>query len=169
MEYRNSLDKSGECSKNGKIAEDAFLALVKRKNCKFRKATIQEQFDHIDYILNTNNTDIAFDVKAMKKVSRSSNKVSNDLVWVEFQNVSGKNGWLYGKSQCIVFEREKDFVIVSRKSLLEFCEKNVEKKKVYNSHEAIYKIYTREGRKDIISMIRMDDLLKQLEPIFWKK
>ena len=27
MEYRNSLDKSGECSKNGKKAEDAFLAI----------------------------------------------------------------------------------------------------------------------------------------------
>jgi hypothetical protein len=169
MAYRNSLDRSGDCSRNGKNAEDAFLVLVKTKKCEVREATLQEQFDHIDYIVTKNNTEIAFDVKAMKKISRSSNKVSSDLVWVEFKNVSGKDGWLYGKSQYIAFERENDYVIVYRKKLLDFCEKNVKKEKVFYSRDALYKMYTRDGRKDVISIIQMNDLIKELSPIFWTK
>lgn len=169
MAYRNSLDRLGDCSRNGKNAEDAFLALVKTKKCEVREATLQEQFDHIDYIVTKNNTEITFDVKAMKKISRSSNKVSSDLVWIEFKNVSGKSGWLYGKSQYIAFEREEDYVIVLRKELLNFCEQNVKKEKVFYSKDALYKLYTRDGRKDVISIIRMDDLIKELSPIFWKK
>jgi hypothetical protein len=169
MAYRNSLDRSGECSKNGKNAENAFLALVKTKKCEVREATLKEQFEHIDYIVTKNNTEIAFDVKAMKKISRSSSKFSSDLVWVEFKNVSGKDGWLYGKSQYIAFEREDDYVIVYRKKLLDFCEKNVKKEKVFYSKDALYKMYTRDGRKDIISIIRMNDLIKELSPIFWTK
>jgi len=169
MAYRNSLDKSGECSKNGKNAENAFLALVKTKKCEVREATLKEQFDHIDYVITKDNIEIAFDVKAMKKISRASNKFSSDLVWVEFKNVSGKDGWLYGKSQYIAFEREDDYVIVYRKKLLDFCEKNVKKEKVFYSKDALYKMYTRDGRKDIISIIRMDDLIGKLDPTFWKK
>ena len=169
MAYRNSLDKSGECSKNGKNAENAFLALVKTKKCEVREATLKEQFDHIDYVITKDNIEIAFDVKAMKKISRASNKFSSDLVWVEFKNVSGKDGWLYGKSQYIAFERENDYVIVYRKKLLDFCEKNVKKEKVFYSRDALYKMYTRDGRKDVISIIQMNDLIEKLDPTFWKK
>jgi hypothetical protein len=169
MAYRNSLDRSGECSKNGKNAENAFLALVKTKKCEVREATLKEQFDHIDYVITKDNTEIAFDVKAMKKISRASNKFSSDLVWVEFKNVSGKDGWLYGKSQYIAFERENDYVIVYRKKLLDFCEKNVKREKVFYSRDALYKMYTRDGRKDVISIIQMNDLIEKLDPTFWKK
>jgi hypothetical protein len=169
MRYKNSLDISGECSKKGKKAEDAFLAIVKTKKCKVREANLQEQFDHIDYILTKNDTEIAFDVKAMKKISRSSSNVSSDLVWVEFKNVSGKDGWLYGKAQYIAFEREDDYVIVYRKKLLDFCENNVKKEKVCYSKDALYKMYTRDDRKDVISIIRMNDLIEKLDPTFWKK
>ena len=167
--YINKYDKHGECSKNGNNAEQSFVKILKDKNCFERKATKQEQFDHIDYFAKKNGTRISFDVKARKKNSRNDSDVDDNLVWVEFKNVSGKNGWLYGKSTCIAFEREHDFVIVKRSLLLNFCENKVEKNKVSFSRDALYKQYTRDGRKDLLSIVKMQDIMKEIKFFIWKK
>jgi hypothetical protein len=170
MYYRNSLDKYGECSARGENAENAFIAVVKRKKIKYRDATIKEQFDHIDYVLEIDGKEVFLDVKARKKISRYDKGTADDKVWVEFKNVSGKNGWLHGSSNIIVFEREKDYVLVSRKKLLEYCENNIDKTNVVSeASNALYKLYTRHGRKDIISMIKMEDLFLNMKPLIWKK
>ena len=107
MEYRNSLDKSGECSKNGKKAEDTFLAIVRGKNYihDAREATLAEQKQHIDHVFKrSDGREIRVDTKAMKKVSRNDNKFRTDLVWVEFKNVRGDIGWLYGDAELIAFD-----------------------------------------------------------------
>ena len=170
MYYRNSLDKYGECSARGENAENAFIAVVKRKKIKYRDATIKEQFDHIDYVLEIDGKEVFLDVKARKKISRFDKGPADDKVWVEFKNVSGKNGWLHGSSNIIVFEREKDYVLVSRKKLLEYCENNIDKTNVVSeASNALYKLYTRHGRKDIISMIKMEDLFLNMKPLIWKK
>jgi hypothetical protein len=167
--YINKYDKLGECSKNGKNAEDSFVKILKNKNCFERKATKQEQFDHIDYFAKKNGIRISFDVKARKKKSRNDSDVDDNLIWVEFKNVSGKNGWLYGKAICIAFERENDFVIVKRSLLLNFCERKVKKKKVLFSKDALYKQYTRDGRKDLLSIVRMEDIMNEIKFFIWKK
>jgi hypothetical protein len=167
--YVNRYDTKGECSRNGNNAESLFVQILKEKNCFEREATRQEQFDHIDYFAKKNGTRISFDVKARKKKSRNDSEVDDNLIWVEFKNVSGKNGWLYGKAKCIAFERENDFVLVERTALLEFCEKKVEKKKALFSRDALYKHYTRDGRKDLLSIVKMEDIMKELEVFVWKK
>ena len=174
MSYVNHYDKNGECSKNGNAAEDEFLEILKNKKGihNVRRADKYENiYDHIDHKFTTSDGKvIRIDTKAMKKVSRSDKKANTDLVWIEFQNVAGKKGWLYGKADLISFERENDFVLVSRKKLLELCEKLVNKKnKVDNAYEALYNSYTRIGRKDIVSQIKMDDVLNNTQPIFLKK
>jgi penicillin-binding protein-related factor A (putative recombinase) len=169
MYYQNFLDTSGECSTRGETAENGFVSVAKRKKLKYRKATIQEQYKHIDWFLTIDGKDISFDVKGMKKSSRKDFKVRNDIVWIEYKNVSGDNGWLMGKANIIAFERENDYVLVPRKELLEFCDKNIEKTIVRESSQALYKLYTRSGRKDVISMIYMDDVLHKMNSAVWKK
>jgi hypothetical protein len=173
MEYRNSLDKSGECSKNGKKAEDTFLAIVREKTYIHgaRQATLEEQFQHIDHVFKrSDGREIRVDTKAMKKVSRNDNKFRTDLVWVEFKNVNGNPGWLYGKADFISFERENDFVLVDRKKLSELCERLVNKNnRVDNAYDALYNSYTRAGRKDVLSQIKMDDVLNNTEHTLIKK
>ena len=173
MEYRNSLDKSGECSKNGKKAEDAFLALVRGKTYihDAREATLEEQKQHIDHVFKrSDGREIRVDTKAMKKVSRNDKTFRTDLVWVEFKNIHGYPGWLYGKADFISFERENDFVLVDRKKLSQLCEKLVNKNnKVDSAYDALYNSYTRSGRKDVLSQIKMDDVLNNLECILIKK
>ena len=174
MSYVNRYDKNGECSKNGNAAEDEFLRILKNKKGihDVRMADKNENiYDHVDHKFTTSDGKvIRIDTKAMKKVSRSDKKTNTDLVWVEFQNVAGKKGWLYGKADLISFERENDFVLVSRKKLLELCEKLVNRKnKVDSAYDALYNSYTRVGRKDILSQIKMDDVLNNLNPILLKR
>ena len=80
---------------------------------------------------------------------------------------------MYGKADKIVFEREKDFVLVNRLPLQNFCEQTVSEVFVDESKEAIYKRYQRPSRKDVISLVRLDDILHELyttEDInIWKK
>ena len=121
MGYRNSFDFNGQNQLSGEKAEDLFENLALKKNLKVQKATTKQQLSHIDFILtNAKNQSFFFDIKARKKVSRSSDSYSDDLVWIEFKNVAGNQGWLYGGSDYIVFEREDDFVIVPSWFLVTF-------------------------------------------------
>ena len=162
MGYRNSFDYTGQNQTSGEKAEDLFENLAKSKGLKTKKANLQQQFAHIDFILTDkkNNTHL-IDVKARKKISRNSSEFSDDLVWIEFKNTSGNDGWLYGSADFIAFERENDFVIVPRKNLITLCESIVTKEFVNKSADALYKKYTRSGRKDELSIIKMSDILNR--------
>ena len=65
------------------------------------------------------------------------------------------------KSRIIAFERDNDFVLIKRNYLLGMCQIKCDlSKKVTNSKDALYKGYQREGRKDLISIIKMSDVLE---------
>ena len=165
------FDKTGESQKMGETAEFIFEILAKNKNLKVEKATEKQQKSHIDFILtNSNNKKYFIDVKACKKTSRNSKKTNEKLVWIEFKNVAGHKGWLYGASDFIAFEREEDFVIVPRTALVNLCERLVNtSNKVFLVEDALYKIYNRKGRKDEISLIKMDDILNNMKFSIWQK
>lgn len=97
--YINKKDYTGESARMGQTAEDLFENWLKEHQRKYRKATLSEQYKHIDFIINSEklNKDIKIDVKASKKVNRNDTSTNNDILWVEFKNVQGKNGWLYGE------------------------------------------------------------------------
>ena len=96
----------------------------------------------------------------MKRISRGS-PIQSEFIWIEFKNNNGLDGWIYGKQDWIAFEAPDRYVVVSRERLMNFalvvCDLE---NKVSQAKDALYKAYTREGRKDLISMIRFDDLLK---------
>ena len=87
-----------------------------------------------------------------------------DEIWVEFKNVRGNPGWLYGGATIIAFDmpEEGGFSIVDRQELAFFCEKHVSDEFVTNKKDAYLKRYTRKDREDVISILnyRISELLQ---------
>lgn len=170
MAYRNRLDKTGYSYEIGKKAEDVFMALAKKREYIIREATQQEEFDHVDYVMVKNNQKVKVDVKARKRISRSDSDANDFLVWVEWKNVQGKNGWLHGKADLIAFEQEHNYLIVSRNQLVILCEKLVNfEAKAESPHAALNKIYQRNGRKDQLSLVRIIDIEEGIRSVRWNK
>ena len=177
--YRNKFDSTGQCSRDGDKAEKTFAELAKERGYLPRKATRSENmFKHVDYFLTGaskkgKKIEIKVDVKARKKTSRKDSKYNDEWVWIEFKNVQGKDGWVHGDADFIVFEREDDFIFVNRQELVDWlgsCKKiRYDLPFVKLAKLAKYKIYQRRGRKDEITQIKMSDILKLKSAKKWSK
>jgi len=144
------------CWNRGQGVEESFQNLLKGKGIKYRPATLEEQYKHYDYITDRGT----IDVKARKRIRRNDNTEQDELVWLEFKNIHGSRGWLASDVDYIAFERENDFVIVRRIYLYDMALKKCElDDRVTRSSEALYKGYQRKGAQDLISMIKMQDVL----------
>lgn len=117
-----------------------------------------DMFDHIDFFINGKG----FEVKAMKSFKRGM-PVDENLIILEFQNVRGNLGWLYGKADYIVFERLNEFIIVKRKDLIEAAEYYFKDDYIY-SYPAYYQKYGRKDRMDSVGYLKYKDI----ENIIWK-
>jgi hypothetical protein len=79
------------------------------------------------------------------------------------------NGWLYGKADLIAFELKKSFRIVRRADLLALVKKLVDfNPRVEEPTEALYKLYSRSGRSDSLTVIKANDLRK-ITSLEWTK
>ncbi len=171
MRYRNRFDRTGECSEKGHDAESLFISIAEKQGWTAIKADRKQQLCHIDVFLTKEHYNTySLDIKAKKKIKRSDNEASDDLIWVEFLNVAGNGGWLVGAAEYIAFERENDFIMVSRPALWRLCMKLVDQdSRVSESKDALYKIYQRKGRKDEISIIKFSDIFENLKFKVWPK
>ena len=138
----------------GKETENNFIKACESVGYKCYKTDDRRDiYEHIDFIIErSNGTKTSVDVKGANHPL---------TIWIEFKNVLGYDGWLYGKAELIVFDMPelKGFVIVDRKELIELCDNIVEKVFV-SKEEATRKLYTRKGRKDVISRLHLTDLMK---------
>ena len=158
----------------GLKAEISFTDVAKKKGYQVVHANKDANiYKHVDLYLTQHEHVTSVDVKARKKLSRRDNDYNDDLTWIEFKNVKGNDGWLYGKADKIVFEREKDFVLINRHMLQDFCEQKVSDVFVDTSREALYKKYQRPNRRDVIILVKLDDVLHELYTTndidIWKK
>lgn len=142
-----------------------FAKLLNKRTTDVRAADLKEQFSHVDYFSDFGK----IDVKARKRVARSDDNTQDDLVWLEFKNVQGKFGWLYGKADWIAFERNEDFVLVKRHDLALMAEKLCAVgDRVAVGKDALYKGYQRSGRKDLLSIVKMSDILELYHQLWTK-
>jgi hypothetical protein len=170
MTYRNKFDYSGQNQRDGEFAEKTFKNLAESRGFLVKDATKKQQLSHIDLLVEDKDKKIyTFDIKARKKINRADFAAKDDLIWVEFKNVAGSNGWLYGAADYIAFERESDFLIINRANLVTLCERVVQNKKVSSAKDALYAKYTRVGRKDEISLIKMEDICNSMKTYIWTK
>lgn len=160
--FKHTLDKH-DCSDIGFSAEVNFKQLAEEKGYSVRIARREEQFSHVDFILTKGKDEWRVDVKGAKRKKRTDDSVDYSIVWCEIKNGNGGEGWLTkakNGATTIAFELENEFVIVSRKDLLDLVKKlcNLEKM-VAQSKNALYCGYKRFGRRDLLTLIKTEDLL----------
>ena len=129
---------------------------------------INKGFDLMDYYEFEDSAYINDLVPSM--IYRYNPLNEDEWIWVEFKNVRGKDGWLYGLADFIAFETEESFILSFRKELVDWCESKIDlKDKVYSAEEAEYMPYTRKGKQDLISMIQLRDIENLPNTAIWKK
>ena len=148
----------------GRVAEVRFVRAARNKGLLVTKSSYTEdRHKHIDYWLamNRDGKKWGVDVKG--------NNLP-DEIWVEFKNVQGNPGWLYGDSTIIAFDmpEEGGFSIVDRDELAFFCEKHVSKEAVLDKSLAYLKRYTRKDREDVISILKLHDIKSLMSYRVWE-
>lgn len=171
MAWKNEKDKDSECFIRGSKAEKTFVKMARARGCKVRKSTKHEDSAlHFDFEISKGEVVKKIEVKAIKKISRKDSACQDEWAWVEFKNIVGGNGWIYGKADYVAFEREKDFVMIDRKEMVKVCEEAVDfSKRVKKSSEAHYGIYNRSDRPDEeVSLVEISKIL-EASHFIWNK
>lgn len=165
--YQNERDSNGS-SQIGERGENLFIASASKRGWAITPANRHEQIvEHWDYkIENGSGKDLKVEVKAMKRRTRWGGNVQDKDIWIEFKNVGGDDGWLYGCADCLAFQCMEGFIMVNRKRLAKLCENLIGMTKDEITHEIAstriehYKLYSRRDRKDVLTIIKKEDLLK---------
>ena len=168
---KNKYDKTGECLQTGLGAEQLFDQIAESKSLEIKNAKRRDNIQkHIDKYVTDDAGTWSVDIKARKKTRRSDNNAQDDWIWIEFQNVRGNAGWLYGEADRIAFETQDDFIVVDRSSLIDYVEDVVDMgKSVKYSSQAQYKTYRRAGRNDLLTMVELSEIKNNCEYSIWEK
>jgi hypothetical protein len=123
--------------------------------------------DHVDFkMVRTYNVD----VKSLKKRNRQDESVQEDEHFVEIKNVQGKTGWAYSEAtDYFAFESFDYWIFVHKDKLQALVKEKVQKLYVQNVSECLYKLYQRQGRRDIITKVKTLDLMAIADEIITKK
>lgn len=158
--------------KEGDTSESLFADVMEKRGWEVFKANKEDQFKHIDFYLSKKGIRISVDVKSQKRASAFDQDFLVDWVWVEFAGHSGSKGWLYGDQTHIAFHTGDEFLLVSRESLVSFCESKVDITAptwewASSSKEAKYKLYRRWSANDGQSLeksalINLSDLRSEI-------
>lgn len=137
--------------------ETLFVDACQKRGLAWKQATQQENmYEHIDFHISKDGLSFTVDVKGAK-----------EQVVLEFKNVRGNKGWIYGKAQYIAFlSPSKDsFLLVPRLALLKYAETF---KTAPKGYKELYKLYTREGRQDLMTFVKWEDIEKLDNTKTWK-
>lgn len=145
-------DTIKEFLKAGKLKEAEFAQLFDKVTTSSKEQDMQEHWDL--------ELSLKVDVKSLKKIKRSDNDVNENFHWVEIRGVKDK-GWLYGGCASIfAFETLDYWVIVEKEQLKKLIKDKVQKIYVTEQTEAVYKLYRRKDRQDILTLVKTIDLMK---------
>ena len=139
----------------GRVAEVRFRRAAEAKGLEVEKSSRNDDIHlHVDYWL-------AYDGNGRWGVDVKGNNLP-DEIWVEFMNVRGNPGWLYGGAQIIAFDMPElgGFVIIDRQDLADYCERTIEDTIVSDKRDAYMKKYRRNDRQDLITKLKLLDLNK---------
>lgn len=141
--------------KTGSSGENLFSKVAKDRGFSVKNPTEDENMkSHIDFWITKNGKTNSVDVKGLKK------SIDDGEVWIEFKNVRGDNGWLYGDADFIAFQLQDSFLLVNRLSLIDIVESKVNFNVYADKQNALYKLYTRGHRDDQLTKIKVDDLFE---------
>jgi hypothetical protein len=83
-----------------------------------------------------------------------------DEIWVEFKNVRGEPGWVFGEATYIAFDIPElhGFALVERQELQNYCHQNVDFSGLVAKQDAYKRCYQRKDREDLITKLILQDL-----------
>jgi hypothetical protein len=149
------------CFEVGQNAEQRFARHISGPVFATKEQDIHEHWD-VKSVAGTK-----YDVKAMKKWKRADPEPTDRMHYIELRNVNGDLGWLYGEADYIVFETRAHWIVVKRRTLMPFIEGLTENSE-QSLKPAVYRLYQRNGRKDLMTVVPTVDLLAISEEIIKK-
>jgi len=172
MQSRRNIYDKKDCLEIGQKAEAVFAHLAAAKGWRVTAASSYANInDHWDLLIEKGSERYRVDVKGMKRLSRRDPDVQDKWIWIELHGVRERDrGWLYdGKAELIAFEKKRAFVVVKRADLIKLVEQLVDlSTTVHSARAARYKVYSRPGRPDRITLIETEKL-KSIEWDEWPK
>ncbi len=138
----------------GKKTEERFKELLLKSNILTTNSSEEEDIhDHVDL-----NIVYKIDVKGVKKIRRHDTEPNENFHYVEIKNVNGQTGWAWATEvDFFVFETNNYWIVVEKEQLQELIKQKVIKE--FMPTPTAYKLYQREGRKDIITLVETIDLI----------
>jgi hypothetical protein len=167
---RNKYDKK-DSLELGQSAESSFVQSAIKHGWTIESASEESNInEHFDYIMSKDGKSFRVEVKSRKRMVRGDLDVQDEYVWVEIHGVrKDDQGWLYGNADLIAFEMTTSFRLVRRADLAALIGKLVDFNVMVEApKDALYKLYSRAGRHDVLAMIRSRDLLK-ITSLEWRK
>jgi len=154
-------DRGGECARRGYGFERVAMIGMKAIGYEVKPPTDYEaRARHVDFWVRRDGAPwSSVDAKAMKKLRRSDARAQDEWTFIEWMNNQGRDGWLVNGAELMVFERERVLMLIKREELLRWASSKVDfNRHVTRSGEAKYAMYSREGRSDLMSLIRLDEV-----------
>jgi len=141
---------------HGFSKEQEFANILAREGYEVTPSTNQQDMtEHWDLKFNKSHK---VDVKALKKIRRADQYVQEDYHYIEIKNVVGKPGWCYGNEvEMFAFETLDYWILVNKLDLQKLVAEKVQK--IWSKVPVPYQMYRRNGRKDIITLVKTIDLL----------
>ena len=166
---RNRFDKK-DSLELGEKAEKLFAETAQKLGWQVSPSSRDENIsEHWDFQIAKGGESFKVEVKSSKRIHRNDSEAQAEFIWVELRNVRGEVGWLFGKADLIAFEKQTAFIFVKRLGLLAVVNKKVNLvAKVKQANDALYKIYTRDGRKDKLTLLPASDV-EEIKFMDWKK
>jgi len=153
-----------ETKKMGANAEITFSETCKNNyRYKIRRSTKYEETRlHYDFVIEVfDKKEIKYfkiEVKSMKTRKRGK-PVDPNIIYLEYKNVIGGPGWLYGKSDYIAFEQPNSFLMVLTSDLVKFANNKKDNLKISTKSGIINTLYSRRNRSDLIGCFSLEDIL----------
>lgn len=168
MKEKHKYDNRGSLEIGNK-AEELFDKMARRKGYIVVEATLeQDMYDHFDRIIRNvkdknNIKSYVVEIKGMKRISAEDLHVQDKWAWIELHGVRQEDmGWLYGRAQYIVFERQDKFIWVGRDLLKDLVLNLVDHNAlVTEPEEAEYKLYRRretDRQFERTSLVELDKI-----------
>ena len=110
------------------------------------------------------NTIITMPSAYLQKIIRDMHNLAE---YIEIKNVNGDKGWLYGQADYFAFELDDYWVLVKNTVLRDFIADKCKAKEICERPE-LYKLYTRNGRMDMVTLVKTIDLVYVCETIIKK-